>query len=416
MVDNAQELFKTQPRRMVMTLNIQNLIQRAKIGIPEIARIAITSRDMLTRVRGHMLSPDRRKKAPTFTIGQAAALCGVTKPQLEYKLKKMDLIKQGEPTGKARAFTLGQVQELTRNIREGYTRPEGARAVVIAVGNFKGGVSKTTTTMCLAQGLALKGHKVLTIDADPQGSLTALFGLLSDAEIPDEMTVGRVLIEPEENDTLAMAVQKTYWEGIDLIAANTNLYAAEFSLPARQMTDSSFRFWDVLNSALDELREQYDVILIDTPPALSYLTINAFMASDALIIPLPPNNLDFASSVQFWNLFGDLSSNLMESAGLTKKFDFINILLSRVDASDVSSSVVREWIQATYADKVLPVEVPKTTVTVSASTEFGTVYDITRYEGSMKTYRRARDAYDRVADLIEQAIVVSWHQQIAESK
>jgi chromosome partitioning protein len=140
------------------------------------------------------------------------------------------------------------------------------------------------------------------------------------------------------------------------------------------------------------------------------------MASDALIIPLPPNNLDFASSVQFWNLFGDLSSSLMESAGLMKKFDFINILLSRVDVSDATSTLVREWIQATYADKVLPVEVPKTTVTVSASAEFGTVYDITRYEGNMKTYRRARDAYDRVADLIEQAIVVSWHQQLAESK
>jgi chromosome partitioning protein len=103
----------------------------------------------------------------------------------------------------------------------------------------------------------------------------------------------------------------------------------------------------------------------------------------------------------------------MESAGLTKKFDFLNILLSRVDASDASSNVVREWIQATYGDKVFPVEVPKTTVTVSASTEFGTVYDITKYEGSLKTYRRAREAYDRVVDLVEQSVVVSWHQQIA---
>lgn len=398
-----------------MTLNVKVLPTRAKISIPDVAQIAINAKEMLSRVRGHMLAPDRRKKAPTFSIGQAAALCGVTKPQLEYRLKKMELLPQGEMVGKTRAFTLAQVQELVRGLRKGFARPDGATAVTVAIGNFKGGVSKTTTTMCLAQSLALRGHKVLTIDADPQGSLTALFGLLSDAEIPDEMTVGGVLIDGGDSETLATAVQKTYWDGIDLIAANTNLYAAEFSLPARQMTDSSFRFWDVLNVALDELRQRYDVILIDTPPALSYLTINAFMASDALIIPLPPNNLDFASSVQFWNLFGDLSSHLMESAGLAKKFDFINVLLSRVDASDVASSVVREWIQATYADKVLPVEVPKTTVTVSASTEFGTVYDITRYEGSMKTYRRARDAYDRVADLVEQQIVVSWQQQVAES-
>lgn len=398
-----------------MIKNLKALMQRPKISIPDIAQIAIDAREMLTRVRGHMLAPDTKKKSPTFTIGQTAALCGIDKPKLEYRLKKGDL-PQGEMNGNARAFSVAQVRIMTRSIRDGYSKPDGARAVTIGVGNFKGGVTKTTTTMCLAQGLSLKGHKVLCIDADPQGSLTALFGMLSDAEIEDQMTLGRVLVDSDEEGTLSQAVQKTYWDGIDLIAANTNLYAAEFSLPARQMTNSNFKFWDVLNVALEGLRENYDVILIDTPPALSYLTINAFMASDGLIVPLPPNNLDFASSVQFWNLFGDLASGLMESAGLAKKFDFINVLLSRVDAADVSSTMVREWIQASYGDKVFPVEVPKTTVTVAASTEFGTVYDISRYEGSMKTYRRARDAYDRVADLVEQALIVSWHQQIAEAE
>lgn len=399
-----------------MALNIKALIQRAKISIPDIARIAIDAREMLSRVRGHMLAPDRRKKAPVFTIGQVAALCGIDKPKLQYRIRKLGWVQSEGSEGKTRAFSLGEVRQLARLVREDFVRPEAARGVVIGVGNFKGGVSKTTTTMCLAQGLSLRGHKVLCIDMDPQGSLTALFGMSSDAEIDDEMTVGRILIDNDSTELLDAAVQQTYWDGIDLIAANTNLYAAEFSLPARQMTDSSFQFWNVLNEGLMSLREKYDVILIDTPPALSYLTINAFMASDGLIVPLPPNNLDFASSVQFWNLFGDLSSSLMESAGLTKTFDFLNILLSRVDASDVSSSVVREWIQATYGDKVFPVEVPKTTVTVAASTEFGTVYDITRYEGSMKTYRRAREAYDRVVDLVEQSVVVSWHQQIAETE
>lgn len=398
-----------------MMLNMKALVQRAKISIPDIAQIAIDAREMLSRVRGHMLAPDRRKKSPVFTIGQVAALCGIDKPKLQYRIKKLGLMQNEGNEGKARSFSLAEVRQLARIVRENFVRPEAARGVVIGVGNFKGGVSKTTTTMCLAQGLSLRGHKVLCIDMDPQGSLTALFGMLSDAEIEDEMTVGRILID-NNTESLDDAVQQTYWEGIDLIAANTNLYAAEFSLPARQMTDSSFQFWNVLNEGLMSLREKYDVILIDTPPALSYLTINAFMASDGLIVPLPPNNLDFASSVQFWNLFGDLSSSLMESAGLTKTFDFLNILLSRVDASDVSSSVVREWIQATYGDKVFPVEVPKTTVTVAASTEFGTVYDITRYEGSMKTYRRAREAYDRVVDLVEQSVVVSWQQQIAETE
>lgn len=153
------------------------------------------------------------------------------------------------------------------------------------------------------------------------------------------------------------------------------------------------------------------MIIIDTAPALGYLTVNAFMASDGLIVPLPPNALDFASSAQFWNLFSDLASNLVQSAGLTKTFDFIHVLLSRVDASDAASSVVRSWISATYGEKLLPVEIPKTSVTSSSSAEFGTVYDISKYDGNLKTYKRARDAYDRVADLIEQSVQRSWAGQ-----
>lgn len=394
--------------------NIQALMQRTPISIPDIVQISLDSSSMLERVRGHMLAPDNKKVAPSFTISQLAAMLDVDRKHLEYLVKKGELT-GSEMRGNTRIFPVSAVRAFARKFRQPYMRPEGARAVVIAVGNFKGGVTKTTTTACIAQALTLKGQKVLIVDSDPQGSLSELFAVSAYGIIDDEMTLGPVLMDETGESSLRPAIQKTYWDGIDIIPANTNLYAAEFSLPARQVSDGRFKFWDVLNVALEEVRDEYDVILIDTPPALSYLTINAFMASDALLVPLPPNNLDFASSTRFWNLFSDLSSSLMESVGLTKKFDFINILLSKVDTADAPSSMVREWIQATYGDKVLPVEVPKTTVTVAASNEFRTPYDIEKYDGNTKTYRRARDAYDRVADLVEQAVVVSWHQQIAES-
>jgi chromosome partitioning protein len=168
-----------------------------------------------------------------------------------------------------------------------------------------------------------------------------------------------------------------------------------------------------LNLALDDIRDKYDVIIIDTPPALSYVTINALMASDGILMPLPPNALDAASAAQFWRLFSDLTGQLVVQRGVTKSFDFVRVLLTRVDSQDATTLTVRDWINKTYEGKVLSAEVPKTAVASSSSAEFGTVYDVTKYEGSQKTYKRARDAYEQVAELLEEIIRATWRRHAA---
>ncbi len=381
-------------------------------GIAEQAERAVA---MMTEIRSAMLAPTARKTPPIFNLSQLAALCGIEKGSLSHRMSRGDLPPgRLNSAGSRREFSLAEARQWIRDYRRDMLRPAGAEAVTIAIGNFKGGVSKTTTAVTLAQGLTLLGHKVLVIDTDPQGSLTTLFGILPDTEVEEHDTILPLAMGSETS--IRYAIRPTYWDGIDLVAAAPVLFGAEFALPARQTQEPGFEFWRVLDLGIDDVRPDYDVIVIDTPPALSYTTINAFMASNGIIMPLPPNALDFASASQFWSLFADLTNELITKRGLSKAFDFIHILLARVDSSDAASNIVRQWIGSTYAEKVLPVEIPKTAVTATSSVEFGTVYDISRYDGNARTFKRARDAYDTFVSYIEGSVRSVWQQQAAAAR
>ncbi|SCK20885.1 chromosome partitioning protein [Variovorax sp. HW608] len=367
--------------------------------------------EMVGAVRAKMLAPSAVKTSPVFIQKEVAERCGLEPGQFSYRMKNADLppLPQGnfDPKSRRREFSLAETRTWVKEFRRNRLRPPGAEAVVISIANFKGGVGKSTTAMTLAQGLTLLGHRVLLIDADPQGSLSTLTGLVPDLDVQEEDTF--MLLALGEEDSIRYAIRPTYWDGLDIVAAAPLLFGIEFNLPARQVKEmaNGFEFWNVLNLGIDDVREDYDVIIIDTAPALSYGTVNALMASNGIIMPLPPNALDFASGAQFWTLFTDLTENLIGAGGSTKTFDFINVLLSRVDSDD-ASTMVRKWIIQTYGDKVLPAEIPRTVVTSAASAEFNTVYDISRYDWNARTYKRAREAYDNLVAYMEGVVRAVW--------
>ncbi len=384
-----------------------------RFSLEDLVALTETANSTLEGLRSKMLEPHPRKRAPTYTGAQVAALCGVEASQIRYLASRGDLpAGTMGGSGKRRQFTLSETREWVHKLSALPRKPEGARAATIAIVNFKGGSTKTTTAFNLAQGLTLRGRKVLLIDLDPQGSATTLTGMLPAAEVLEENTVGPITYPPlaDAPKDVGYAIQSTYWDGLDLIPAAPHLFNAEIFLPIHSR-NPDIAWWDILNKAIEPQRRQYDVIIFDTAPALSYLAVNAVIAADGLLMPIPPENLDYASSVAFWNLLSETLSALKRNRNYDKDFAFMRVLLSRVDTNSIASSVVKDWIIRTYGPYVLTVEIPKSQVSSVGAVQFGTVYDISRYDGAARTYAKIRDAYDKFVEMIDQSIIASiWNK------
>ncbi|KAG1650310.1 Iron-regulated protein FrpC [Nymphon striatum] len=241
---------------------------------------------------------------------------------------------------------------------------------MVAVANFKGGVGKTSTAAHLAMSAALDGYKVLVVDLDSQGSMTSIFGgkvadewqtvfpLLARHYASHLRTANQRRIDLGEapqplDDTLSDAldvkaqdlIQSTHWPNIDLIGAQLNLYWAEFQIPVWRMQGRGWKLWDALTDMFDAdgVLDDYDVIFIDTPPALGYLTINGLSAADILLVPLGASFLEFDSTGRFFDMlhatFGsiedaeNMAARALGKDGLRFEWDAVRAVVTRYDGA-----------------------------------------------------------------------------------
>lgn len=233
---------------------------------------------------------------------------------------------------------------------------------IISVANQKGGVGKTTTTVNLCTILAKRGKKVLLIDADPQGNATSGLGVEKEIEISTYDILA--------NDaTIEQSLQDTAIKNLKVCPSNINLAGAEVELVSMMSREQR------LKEKLDEVKERFDYILIDCPPSLGLITLNAFTASDSVLIPVQCEYYALEGLGQLLNTI-----NLVKKH-LNKNIQIEGALLTMYDMrTNLSNQVVKE-VKKYFGDKVFKTVIPRN-VRLSEAPSYG--MPITEYDARSK--------------------------------
>jgi chromosome partitioning protein len=253
-------------------------------------------------------------------------------------------------------------------------------ATVIAVANQKGGVGKTTTTANLGAALALRGRRVLLVDLDPQGNLTSAFGLEKDAQ----QTVAESLLDRRVPlPVVSVANGSSYGSPIDakhlsVVPAAVGLASAEAQLMNKLGRELRLR------DQLLAVSERYDFIMIDTPPSLGVLTINALVAATKVIIP---------TEARFFSLQGlqMLEESIEEILYLNPRLEVLGILLSKMDRRLKEERQVADYLRQRWGVRVFATEVSTNSKILEAGSAGTSVF---HYQGA----ERAEELYLALAD------------------
>ena len=445
MPENKPPYFGISPRKAAEALSAPvdtNRFARA-------ASFAARGRDELAKA-GH--APDGHKRLRLFSTWEVCRyLIPLATAHFRRVLKANPDLPQGTGEGNSKFFSLEEIMKLRDHFaKEGAAnreyrpwRPEGVSAKIVAVANFKGGVGKTSCCAHLAMSAALDGYRVLAIDLDSQGSLTSIMG----GQVADEwqtafpllakdfataleeenrvrLAGGRQALPLDETLTEALTVsprnlvQSTHWPNIDLIGAQLNLYWAEFQVPVWRMQLRSWALWDALQNQLsaDGFLDDYDLVFLDTPPALGYLTINALSASDILLVPLGASFLEFDSTGRFFDMLHSTFASIEDGENRVRRrdglpeikfeWDAVRTILTRFDASQQTD--LANVIQAYFGDMMTTFRQDVTAMVGQAAEQVNGIYEADYRDFNRETYIRGRETFDRTWAEVKEIVLGAW--------
>ena len=248
--------------------------------------------------------------------------------------------------------------------------------MIISIANQKGGVAKSTTAINLAAGLALRGYKTLLIDVDPQTNATQVF-IHPHVEIDVEKSIHNVIIN---FFPLAAIVRPTHQDNLFFTPSHIRLSSLDLEL-AQALDNRSAR----LKQALAAVKAHYDYIIIDNPPSLGLLTINSFVASDRLLIPV---------STAFFALTG--LAQLQETIGMVKQtrlnpdLEIIGVLCTFTEKTNVSRDV-EDQLRQHFGSQVFEMTVPKNISLEEAHSNHTHIFEYAPNSTGAKAYKAVVD-------------------------
>ena len=385
------------------------------------ASIAANAARLSEALNNHMrnsFQPDSRKTLRKFQPSEVSEMTGISMSNLRTRHQEGDFPEVETDSRGRRLYSAEEIdqirQVMARTGRNGEAyrpgRREGDALQVISIVNFKGGSSKTTTAIHLAQRYALRGYRVLAIDMDPQASLTTMFGYRPEIEFAESGTIYDAL-RYDDPLPLSAVVRKTYFHNLDLAPAGLMLseYETETAYALQHKIDPPFT--QRLAIALDEVEGDYDLVIIDCPPQLGFTTMTALLASSGLLITVLPSMLDVASMAQFLEMAGETVRTLEEVTGPID-WNFLKFLIARYEPTDVPQSQMAGFLRSILLDQVLNTPMLKSTAISDAGMTQQTIYELDPSQVVRKTLDRILESVNGVADEFEKTIQQAWGREV----
>ncbi|MEO1543684.1 MAG: AAA family ATPase [Pseudomonadota bacterium] len=379
------------------------------VGLDELDTLSSRATTVIDRLRDQLYAPDAAKQLGLrFNVRAAAEMVGrsdknIRDAEADGRLPEP----QKDPkTGRRSGYSLDDVNRMREVFSTLPHRAPGDETMVLAVQNFKGGVGKSTVTCHLAQFLALKGYRVCVIDCDSQASTTSIFGLNPDVDVDEDEDTLYPFFRHGGPKSLHYALRATYWPGIAMIPANLGLYDAEYEFAARMVREQGFVL-DRLREGIASIKDHFDIILLDPPPALGMISLSVLRAANALLVPAPPNNIDFGSTAHFLKMMTATLGELSEAGG-ARDYSFVKILATKMNDGKSAHVAIKRMMDAVFPQDMLQAVLKDSAEIDNATANLRTVYEITGAAARTDTHKRCRAYLDAVGREVELLIRKTW--------